>query len=88
MVVNNILRQLMELQQEYDVIGGEGSIIKDRECTEEYHYKEYLSGMPARTAKLVMFCIHNDNDETLPLCMVNLGEGHVATCYQKEVYNE
>jgi lauroyl/myristoyl acyltransferase len=84
MTVNNILRQLIELRQEYNVIGGEGSIIDDKEYTEEYHYKEYLSGILARRAKLVMFCIHNDNDETLPLCMVDLGEGHVATCYKNE----
>jgi len=73
-------RALQVLQIVYKVV--ENNII-DKVRMEEYYYNEYMSGILARRAHIYMIDIKQDNDE-LPLFMINLGEGYVVTCYTKE----
>jgi hypothetical protein len=79
---DNIKHRLNTLRKQFDVEGGMDSI--EREWTEEYHYKEYLSGKLANRLAVTMIRIYDDNSEELPICMIHLGEGHVVTCYSGE----
>jgi hypothetical protein len=86
MITKNTIQQsikLRQLRQDYNVVGGECTIEEEKQLQEIMDYQNMKTKNKALRYNRPMFRIYYDDNEDseLPAFMINLWDGHVATCY-------